>query len=111
CAYEDVSWIKPVKYMGVWWEMFIAGSTWNYADTQNVELDHVDYSKMTPNTTHAANNENVRRYLDFAGKHGFDQLLVEGWNIGYEDWMGLGKEETFDFVTPYPDFNMKELQK
>ena len=111
CAYEDASWIKPVKYMGVWWEMFVAGSSWSYADMPNTKLGVTDYSKVTPNTTHGATNENVRRYIDFAAEHGFDQVLVEGWNIGWEDWTGNGKEEVFDFVTPYPDFDVKALQK
>lgn len=111
CVYEDVSWIKPVKYIGVWWEMFVNGSTWNYTDLSNTKLGITDYTKATPNKTHGANNENVRRYIDFAAAHGFDQVLVEGWNIGWEDWTGFGKEEVFDFVTPYPDFDVKTLQK
>ena len=110
CAYEDVSWIKPVKYIGVWWEMFVKGSTWWYSDLKNTKLGVTDYSKVTPNKTHGANNANVRRYIDFAAKHGFDQVLVEGWNIGWEDWTGYGKEEVFDFVTPYPDFDLPALR-
>lgn len=111
CTYEDVSWIKPVKYIGVWWEMFVAGSTWWYTNMHNTKLGITDYTKATPNKTHGANNENVRRYIDFAAEHGFDQILVEGWNIGWEDWTGNGKEDVFDFVTPYPDFDVKALQK
>lgn len=110
-AYEDVSWIKPVKYIGVWWEMFVKGSTWSYSDLENTRLGETDYTTVTPNTTHAANNENVRRYIDFAATHGIDQVLVEGWNIGWEDWIGHGKEEVFDFVTPYPDFDVNALQQ
>lgn len=111
CAYEDVSWIKPVKYMGVWWELITGKNTWAYTDLPAVRLGQTDYSKVKPNGLHGANNENVKRYLDFAGEHGFDQLLVEGWNIGWEDWFGKTKDDVFDFVTPYPDFNVKELQK
>lgn len=111
CAYEDVSWIKPVKYMGVWWEMITGKSTWAYSGLPAVKLDQTDYTKVKPNGRHAANNERVKEYLDFAGKHGFDQLLVEGWNIGWEDWFGKTKDDVFDFVTPYPDFDVAALQK
>ncbi len=112
CAYKDVSWIKPVKYMGVWWEMITGKSTWAYTDDfLSVKLDQTDYSKAKPNGRHGANNDNVKRYIDFASKNGFNQLLVEGWNIGWEDWAGNSKDYVFDFVTPYPDFNVKELQK
>ena len=106
--YKDVSFIKPVKYIGVWWEYFMGRSTWAYGKESNVKLTD-DFSKLTPNGTHGANNENVKRYIDFAAKHGFDAVLVEGWNIGWEDWIGNWKEEVFDFVTPYPDFNVKML--
>ena len=110
CAYEDVSWIKPVKYVGVWWEMITGKSSWSYTDERaHVELGVTDYSKVTPNGKHGATNENVRRYIDFAAEHGFDQVLVEGWNEGWEEWVGSGKEYVFDFVTPYPDFDIKEL--
>ena len=109
CAYEDVSWIKPVKYMGVWWEMITGKSSWAYTDLSSVKLDSVDYSSLVPSGKHAANNENVRRYIDFAAEHGFDQLLIEGWNIGWEDWFGQSKDYVFDFVTPYPDFDIREL--
>ena len=109
CAYEDVSWIRPVKYMGVWWEMITGKSTWAYTDLTSVKLDDIDYEKCTPNGRHGANNENVRRYIDFASENGFDQLLVEGWNIGWEDWFGQSKDYVFDFVTPYPDFDIKTL--
>ena len=110
CAYEDVSWIKPVKYVGVWWEMITGKSSWSYTDElAHVELGVTDYSKVTPNGKHGATNENVRRYIDFAARHGFDQVLVEGWNEGWEEWVGSNKEYVFDFVTPYPDFDIKAL--
>ena len=112
CKLDDVSWIRPVKYIGVWWEMISGKSTWAYAnDLPSVHLDVTDYTKMKPNGTHAANNEKVRRYIDFAAKHGFDQVLVEGWNIGWEDWFGNSKDYVFDFVTPYPDFDLKALNE
>lgn len=110
CAYEDVSWIKPVKYVGVWWEMIAGKSTWAYTDDlPSVKLGKTDYSKTKPNGRHGANNENVKRYIDFAAAHGFDQVLVEGWNEGWEDWFGHSKDYVFDFVTPYPDFDVKML--
>ncbi len=109
CAYEDVSWIRPVKYVGVWWEMITGKSSWAYADINSVKLGETDYSKLQPNGIHGANNENVRRYIDFAAEHGFDQVLVEGWNEGWEDWFGFTKDYVFDFVTPYPDFDIKAL--
>ena len=112
CKLDDVSWIRPVKYIGVWWEMISGKSTWAYTnDLPSVHLDVTDYTKMKPNGTHAANNEKVRRYIDFAAKHGFDQVLVEGWNIGWEDWFGNSKDYVFDFVTPYPDFDLKTLNE
>lgn len=110
CAYEDTSWIKPVKYIGVWWEMITGKSSWSYTnDHYSVKLGKTDYSHSKPNGTHGANNDNVKRYIDFAAKHGFDQVLVEGWNEGWEDWAGCSKDYVFDFVTPYPDFNVKML--
>ncbi len=109
CKIEDTSWIKPVKYMGVWWEMITGKSSWAYADVPSVKLDETDFSKLTPNGKHGANNDNVKRYLDFASKHGFSQLLIEGWNVGWEDWFGKSKDYVFDFVTPYPDFDIKML--
>lgn len=110
CAYEDVSWIKPVKYVGVWWEMIAGKSTWAYTDDlPSVKLGETDYSKTKPNGRHGANNENVKRYIDFAAAHGFDQVLVEGWNEGWEDWFGHSKDYVFDFGTPYPDFDVKML--
>lgn len=112
CKLDDVSWIRPVKYIGVWWEMISGKSTWAYTnDLPSVHLGVTDYTKMKPNGTHAANNEKVRRYIDFAAKHGFDQVLVEGWNIGWEDWFGNSKDYVFDFVTPYPDFDLKTLNE
>ena len=110
CALADTSWIKPVKYIGVWWEMITGKSSWAYTnDLPTIKLDEVDYTKVKPNGTHAANNDKVRRYIDFAAKHGFDQVLVEGWNVGWEDWFGHRKDYVFDFVTPYPDFDIKAL--
>lgn len=112
CKIEDTSWIKPVKYMGVWWEMITGKGSWSYTNAlPSVHLDNCDYSQLPPNGTHSANNENVKHYIDFAAKHGFDQLLVEGWNIGWEDWFGNQKDYVFDFVTPYPDFNIKMLNE
>ena len=107
--YTDTSWIKPVKYMGVWWEMITGKSSWAYTDAENFDLATFDYSKAKPNGKHGANNENVRRYIDFAAENGFDQLLIEGWNIGWEDWFGKEKDFVFDFITPYPDFDIKAL--
>ena len=110
CALADTSWIKPVKYIGVWWEMITGKSSWAYTDDlPTIKLDEVDYTKVKPNGTHGANNEKVRRYIDFAAQHGFDQVLVEGWNVGWEDWFGHRKDYVFDFITPYPDFDIKAL--
>ncbi len=108
-AYEDTEWIKPVKYMGVWWEMITGKSQWSYSNMENFDLATADYTHAKPHGKHGANNANVRRYIDFAAENGFDQLLVEGWNIGWEDWLGKEKEYVFDFVTPYPDFDIKAL--
>ena len=110
CKYADTSWIKPVKYIGVWWEMIGGGKAWSYTnDLPSVHLGSTDYSKCKPHGNHPANNANVRKYIDFAAKHGFSQVLVEGWNIGWEDWFGFEKDYVFDFVTPYPDFDVKGL--
>lgn len=112
CVLEDTSWIKPVKYMGVWWEMINGMSQWSYTwALPSVKLDETDYTKVRPHGRHGANNENVKKYIDFAAEHGFDQLLVEGWNIGWEDWSGHEKDYVFDFVTPYPDFDIDMLNK
>ncbi len=124
CALEDVGWIHPVKYMGVWWEMISDHSTWGYTnDFPSVRLPGdpslppslqgaiTDYSKAKPHGRHGANNANVRRYIDFAAKHGFDALLIEGWNIGWEDWYGKDKDYVFDFLTPYPDFDLPALNE
>ena len=112
CAIADTSWIKPVKYVGVWWEMITGKNSWSYTnDLPTIDLNTVDYSKTKPNGTHGANNEEVRKYIDFAAKHGFDQVLVEGWNVGWEDWFGHKKDYVFDFVTPYPDFDLKALNE
>ena len=107
---ENTSWIRPTKYVGVWWEMISGKSSWAYTDEfPSVQLGITDYSKAKPNGKHGANNANVRSYIDFAAKNGFDAVLVEGWNIGWEDWFGNDKDYVFDFVTPYPDFNIKDL--
>lgn len=108
---SDASWIKPQKFIGIWWEMHVGKATWNYADVGNIKLNETDWSKLKPNGKHGATTENTKRYIDFASKHGFSGVLVEGWNVGWEDWFGNWKEEVFDFVTPYPDFNVTELQK
>ena len=110
CKIEDTSWIKPVKYIGVWWEMITGKSTWAYTDVPSVNLESFDYSKAKPNGKHAANSEKVKAYIDFAAQNGFSQVLVEGWNLGWEDWFGKSKDYVFDFLTPYPDFDLKMLQ-
>lgn len=110
CAIEDTSWIKPVKYVGVWWEMITGKSDWAYTqELPSVHLGVTDYAAVKPSGRHAANNANVRRHIDFAAEHGFDQVLVEGWNVGWEDWFGHTKDYVFDFVTPYPDFDIEAL--
>lgn len=112
CKIEDTSWIKPMKYVGVWWEMITNKGSWAYTDdVASVKLGETDYTKTKPNGKHSANNENVKRYIDFAAEHGFDQVLVEGWNQGWEDWFGCSKDYVFDFVTPYPDFDVKMLNE
>lgn len=112
CVYEDTSWIKPIKYIGVWWEMIGGGKQWSYTfDLPSVKLDQTDYTKTNPHGQHPANTENVKRYIDFAAEHGFDQVLVEGWNVGWEDWFGKSKDYVFDFVTPYPDFDIDYLNE
>ncbi|MBQ4298703.1 MAG: glycoside hydrolase family 97 catalytic domain-containing protein, partial [Bacteroidales bacterium] len=110
CALEDVSWIHPVKYVGVWWEMITGKTKWSYTDDYpSVQLGVTDYAASTPHGKHGANNENVRRYIDFAAENGFDAVLVEGWNEGWEDWFGKQKDFVFDFLTPYPDFDLPAL--
>ncbi len=112
CAYDDTSWIKPVKYVGVWWEMIGHGKQWSYTwDLPSVKLNDLDYSNTKPHGQHPANNDNVKKYIDFAAEHGFDQVLVEGWNVGWEDWFGNSKDYVFDFVTPYPDFDVDMLNE
>ena len=107
---EDTSWIHPVKYVGVWWDMITGRGKWAYTDAvSSVQLDKTDYSKLPSNGKHSANTENVKRYIDFAAKNGFDAVLVEGWNEGWEDWFGHQKDYVFDFVSPYPDFDVKGL--
>ena len=110
CRIEDTSWIKPVKYIGVWWDIITGRGSWAYtSDFASVKLGETDYVNAHPNGRHSANTANVKRYIDFAAEHGFDQVLVEGWNQGWEDWFGKSKDYVFDFVTPYPDFDVKEL--
>jgi hypothetical protein len=109
--FKDVSWIKPIKYVGVWWEMITGKSTWSYTALENIQLGVTDYSKVKPNGTHGANTAHVKEYIDFAAKNGLDAVLVEGWNEGWEDWFGKTKDYVFDFVTPYPDFDVKELHR
>lgn len=110
CKYDDTSWIKPVKYVGVWWEMITNKTHWSYTDDfKSIHLGQTDYSKAKPHGRHGATNEEVRRYIDFAAQHGFSQVLVEGWNEGWEDWFGHQKDYVFDFVTPYPDFDIEAL--
>lgn len=112
CRYDDVSWIKPVKYVGVWWDMITGKGTWAYTDElPSVKLGETDYSKTKPNGKHSANTANVKRYIDFAAEHGFDAVLVEGWNEGWEDWFGKSKDYVFNFVTPYPDFDVQEIHR
>lgn len=111
CKIEDTSWIKPTKYMGVWWEMITGKSSWAYTDDYSaVKIDQLDYTKVKPNGKHGATTENVKKYIDFASANGFDALLVEGWNVGWEDWFGHFKDYVFDFVTPYPDFDVKGIR-
>lgn len=111
CTFKNTSWIKPQKFIGIWWDMHIGKSTWNYADTTNIKLKNADWSKFRPNGKHGATTSRTKKLIDFASRHGIDGVLVEGWNVGWEDWFGLKKEEVFDFVTPYPDYNVKELSK
>lgn len=112
CKYTDTSWIKPIKYIGVWWEMIAGGKPWAYTwDVPSVKLGKTNYAHVKPNGQHPANNENVKKYIDFAAEHGFDQVLVEGWNIDWEDWFGKSKDYVFDFTTPYPDFDIKMLNE
>ncbi len=108
---EDVSWIKPIKYVGIWWEMHVDVASWNYADTNNVKIGETNWNALRPNGRHGATTERTKVYIDFAANHGFGGVLVEGWNVGWEDWFGNWKENVFDFVTPYPDFDVAALQK
>lgn len=109
--YEDVSWIKPIKYVGVWWEMITGKSSWAYTDLPSIKIGETDFTKTKRNPKHAANTAHVKDYIDFAAKHGLDAVLVEGWNEGWEDWFGKSKDYVFDFVTPYPDFDVKGLHE
>ncbi len=111
CKIEDTSWIRPIKYVGVWWEMITGKSEWSYTyDLPSVQINKTDYTKVKPHGRHGATNENVKKHIDFAAKHGFDAVLVEGWNTGWEDWFGNSKDHVFDFLTPYPDFDVIEIQ-
>ncbi len=110
CKIEDTSWIKPMKYVGVWWEMITGKGDWSYTwDFPSIHIGKTDYSTAKPHGRHSANTANVKRYIDFAAKYGFDGVLVEGWNIGWEDWFGNEKDYVFDFVTPYPDFDVEGI--
>lgn len=110
CKIEDTSWIHPTKYCGVWWEMIVGKSSWNYTDEfPSIKLDQIDWGKAKPNGKHAANTEKVKEYIDFAAANGLQEVLVEGWNVGWEDWANMWKLDVFDFVTPYPDFDIKYL--
>ena len=112
CKIEDTGWIHPTKYCGVWWEMIVGKSSWNYTDEYpSVKLDRVDWTKAKPNGRHGATTANVKKYIDFAAANGIDQVLVEGWNVGWEDWANHWKRDVFDFVTPYPDFDLKYLNE
>ncbi|MDR2682244.1 MAG: glycoside hydrolase family 97 protein [Dysgonamonadaceae bacterium] len=112
CKIEDTSWIKPTKYIGVWWEMITGAKTWAYTDDlPGIQLGVTDYTKVKPNGRHGATTAHVKEYIDFAARHGFDAVLVEGWNVGWEDWFGNSKDYVFDFITPYPDFDIREVQR
>ncbi len=112
CKIEDTSWIKPMKYVGVWWEMITGKSEWSYTyDLPAVQIGKTDYTRVKPHGRHGATTENVKRYIDFAAKHGFDGVLAEGWNIGWEDWFGNSKDFVFDFLTPYPDFDLPGIHQ
>jgi len=106
---DDTSWIKPMKYIGIWWEMHVGKSTWDFAGSQNAQ--NAASKELIPSGKHGATTENTKRYIDFAAKHGFDGVLVEGWNVGWEDWFGNWKEDVFDFTTPYPDFDIEEISE
>jgi hypothetical protein len=107
---ESTDWIRPVKYVGIWWELHVGKSSWNYSDVNNVKIGVTDWKSLKPNGRHGATTERTKYYIDFAAKHGFDGVLVEGWDVGWEDWFGNWKENVFDFVTPYPDFDVDALQ-
>lgn len=108
---EDVSWIKPMKYVGIWWGMHVGRYSWNYSDIDNIRIEETDWKNLKPNGRHGATTENTKRYIDFAAKYGFDAVLIEGWNVGWEDWFGRWKENVFDFATPYPDFDLREVSE
>ena len=110
CKISDTSWIKPMKYVGVWWEMIAGMRDWSYTwDFPSIHIGKTDYTKAKPHGRHGATTENVKKYIDFAAKYGFDGVLVEGWNVGWEDWFGNEKDFVYDFVTPYPDFDVEGI--
>lgn len=109
CKLDDVSWVKPLKFIGIWWEMHVGMKTWNYTDTNNLNIYTTKWNELKPNGKHGATTERAKYYIDFASKHGIDAVLFEGWNVGWEDWYGNWKENVFDFLTPYPDFDIKEV--
>lgn len=112
CKIEDTSWIHPTKYCGVWWEMIVGKSSWHYTDDfPSIKLDQIDWNSVKPNGRHAANTQKVKQYIDFAAANGLQEVLVEGWNVGWEDWANHWKRDVFDFVTPYPDFDIKYLNE
>lgn len=111
CALDNTEWITPMKYVGIWWEMHVGTASWEYAQERTIDLTTTDWNTLTPNGHHGATTERTKYYIDFAAAHGFDGVLVEGWNVGWEDWFGNWKENVFDFVTPYPDFNVAEIQQ
>lgn len=111
CKIEDPSWIKPMKFVGIWWDMHVGTKSWNYADVNNVKLDETDWNKLIPNGRHGATTEYAKKHIDFAAANSIDAVLAEGWNVGWEDWAGFHKENVFDFVTPYPDFDVAEVQR
>jgi len=111
CKFKSTHWIKPQKYIGIWWDMHVGKSTWNYADTSNIKLKTAEWKKFKPNGKHGATTARTKKLIDFAAKHGFNGVLVEGWNVGWEDWFGKRKEDVFDFTTPYPDYDVAELSR
>ncbi len=110
CVIENTTWIKPMKFIGIWWGMHVDKYTWNYSNSKNINIETTDWTSLKPNGKHGATTENAMEYIDFAASNGFDGVLIEGWNVGWEDWFGNWKENVFDFVTPYPDFDVDAVQ-